>query len=88
MKADKFSYNRKVENNLKQNDVINAKEGKQTKEHAFSHSLYTNQLQSPIDIFQISNIVNVCIRNNPNRNTIEQIITKRFRGANKKKLVI
>ena len=87
-KADKISCNRRAENELEQNDVISATERKQIKQHAFSHSLHTNQLHSPIQISQNSNIVNTSTRNNRNRNTIEQTITKSFRSPNKKKLVI
>ena len=49
-KVDKISSNRRAENELKQNDVINANERKRTKQHAFSHSLYINRaaLSNPI----------------------------------------
>ena len=83
-KADKFSSNRRAENELKQNYVIIATEQKQTKRHAFSHSLHTNQLHSLIQNSQNSNIVNVSKRNSPNRNTIEQSITKGSAALTKK----
>ena len=86
--ADIIYSNRKVENNLEQNDVINAKELKQPKQHAFSHSLYTNQLHSLSEISQNSNIVNAYTRKNSNRNTIEHTIIKMFHSPNKKKHVI
>ena len=82
-KADKISSNRILESSLEQNDVIHAQEQKQSKQYVFSHLLHTNQLQSSILISQNSKIVNVCTRNRPNRNTIEQTIIKRFHGSNK-----
>ena len=46
-KADKISSNRSAENEIEQNDVINASERKETKQHVFSHSFHRNQLHSP-----------------------------------------
>ena len=66
-KADKISSNRNADHELEQNDVTNTKIGKQTEQHALGHSLYTNQLQSSIQISQNLNncksIVIVCTRN-------------------------
>ena len=85
-KADKSSSNRMRENISEQNHVTNTKEPKQTKQHASGHSLPTNQLHSLIEITQKSDkyksIVNLCTRNYPNKNTIEQTITKRTQQKN------
>ena len=81
-KADKVSSNRNAEIQLEDNDVIHASERKQIKVHAISHSFHTNQLHS-----QKSNIVNVCTRNKPQRNTFDQKIIKKFRGPNRKDIL-
>ena len=81
-KADRISSNRNAENIPEQNDVIQTSERKQTKQHAFSHSLNTNQSYS-----QSSTIVNNCTRNKPHKNTFDQKIIKRFRGPNGKDML-
>ena len=83
-KADKISSNRNAESGLEQNDVMNAKDRKQTKQHAFSHLLHT--IPVAISHSDFSNIVIVCTTNRPNRNTNEQTIRKRSRGPNKNKM--
>ena len=80
-RADKISSNRIAANIPAQNDVIQTRERKQTKQNAFSHFRSTKQSFSINPLF-----VNVCTRNKPNTNTFEQQITKRFRGPNKKNM--
>ena len=60
-------------------DVIKTSERKRTKQNAFSQFRSTEQSRSINPLF-----VNVCIRNNPNINTFEQNIFKRFRRPNKR----
>ena len=64
---------------------------KPAKQPAVIHLSITNQLCSPIQISQspynYKNIDNVCIGNNPNKNTIEKIIIKRFQSPNWKNML-
>ena len=82
-KADKISSNRNAENIPEQNDVIQTSERKEIKQNAFSRSLNAKQPHP-----QKSNIVNVCIRNKPHKNTFGQKIMKRFRIPNRKDIFI
>ena len=73
-KADKISSNWNAANIPAHDDVIKTSERKRTKQNAFSQFLSTKQSRSINPFF-----VNVCTRNNPNINTFEQNIIKRFR---------
>ena len=76
-RADKFPSNWIAANIPAHDDVIKISERKRAKQNAFSQFRSTKQLRSIISLF-----VNVCTRNNPNINTFEQNIIKRFRGPN------
>ena len=78
-KADKIWSNWNAANIPAHDDVIKTSERKRTKQNAFSQFRNTKQSRSINPLF-----VNVCTRNNPNINTIEQNIIKRFRGPNKR----
>ena len=78
-RADKISSNSIAANIPAHDDVIKKSERKRTKQNAFPQFRSTKQSRSINPLF-----VNVCTRNNPNMNTFEQNIIKRFRGLNKR----
>ena len=80
-RAERISSNRITANTPAQYDIIKTSERKRKKQNAFSQFRCTKQSRSINPLF-----VNVCTRNNPNINTFEQNIIKRFRGPNKKTL--
>ena len=77
-RADKISSNWNAANIPAHDDVIKTSERKRTKQNAFSQFRSTKQSRSINPLF-----VNLCTRNNPNINTFEQNIIKKFRGPNK-----
>ena len=78
-RADKISSNWIAANIPDHDDVIKTSERKRAKQNAFSQFRSTKESRSIKSFF-----VNVCTRNNPNINTFEQNIIKKFRGPNKR----